>query len=159
MFPSVFFPQPSRKIYSLSIYGPLSSFRQGMEPLFNLEEMKIVETFEKSRIQRDNLIKNTIKEGLNRLESHDIDDAGTYFDKVIAMLSADGLTVQERNLLAQAHTYKAKTLRIGSEASEDSALVHLELALAILPDFKEAISIKDSILIDRTPPEMSLPKP
>jgi hypothetical protein len=126
-----------------------------MEFLLSHEEMQVVNEFQKYRNQVDDLLRDNIQKGRDLLESYKFDKAGIYFDKVIATLPIDGLTMQEKNLLAQAHTYKAKTLRIGSEASEDTALMHLELALAISPDFKEAISERDSILVDRTLPVSS----
>ncbi|MCC2666887.1 MAG: hypothetical protein K0S63_803 [Gammaproteobacteria bacterium] len=155
MLSVVFFPQTIRKIHALPmpIYGSINPLRQEMQSLLSREEIQIVNTFEKSRIERDNLLENNIKKGLRLSESYDFDEAGRYFDKVIAAIpSVDGLTQQERKLLAQAHTYKAKTLRIGSEADENIALTHLRLALTILPDFEEAISARDSILIERTLP-------
>ncbi len=156
MLSAVFFPQIIRNIHALpmpAIYSPLNPLRQEMQSLLSREEIQIVDTFEKSRVERDNLLEHNIKKGLILLDSYDFDEAGRYFDKVIAaILSVDGLTNQERKLLAQAHTYKAKTLRIGSEADENIALTHLRLALTILPDLEEAISARDSILIERTLP-------
>jgi len=124
---------------------------------FDNQVLAIMSDLRKSRMKIDSILEQDLKEGIEHFENFHTKQALSCFTRIISLISgddADDLCTKERRLIGLAFTNKAKILRVGTEKDESLALAHLEQALKISPNLKEAEDLLSSLLAERAVPKL-----
>ncbi len=117
----------------------------------------IIQDLKISRARAYSMLDINLKEGIRHFKNHDLREAMSYFENVIAFKTnddIDNLSIKERKLIALALTHAADIERIGTEANEDKALEYLNQALELSPGLNEAQELKNALLSDRVGPRV-----
>jgi len=124
------------------------------------EERLVFSRFQNTRANFNNLLRKYLERGIMSLEQKDYTSSLDDFDCLIDLVDGElieDLSELQKGMIASAHLHKAKILRIGDMNEAKLAFYHLEQALSILPDMKEAAELKEALVSDMQPiilPEM-----
>ncbi len=117
--------------------------------LLNHEIKSSREKYRKNRKLFDTKLEEYLTSGLNKCARGKHSSGLSDFQKILALMNHEeirNLTKNQTLLLAKTYTESAKVLSVGTVNEEKTALEHLDKAIELVPDYKDALILKRSIL-------------
>ncbi|HVY53807.1 MAG TPA: hypothetical protein VHA13_04745 [Gammaproteobacteria bacterium] len=103
------------------------------------------------QIAFDHELTKTLNKGIEKYNNMSFHEAITSFEEIIKAFLGDEiaeLSDNQKAILAKAFTYSAKILCLGTTDDTKLSLSYLEQAIKLIPDYDEAINMKNSIMAE-----------